>query len=70
MNGLLELLFELQDYMDDRSDSVDDRSGQPTANTEMRLSEEIGIMIGIIKQGSVNKKEDPSGSSSQKKVLR
>ena len=42
---LLELLFELQDYMDDRADTVDDRSGQPTANVEMRLSQEISIMI-------------------------
>jgi hypothetical protein len=42
---LLELLFELQDYMDDRADTVDGNSGQPVANTEMlfslRIQEEI-----------------------------
>jgi hypothetical protein len=42
---LLDLLYEIQMYMDDRADSVDDGSGNPTANIEMRLSYEIETMI-------------------------
>ena len=35
---LLDLLVELQLYMDDRSDTVDGNSGHHVANTEMLFS--------------------------------
>ena len=42
---LLDLLNDLQQYMDDRADTVDGNSGYPVANTEMlfslRIQEEI-----------------------------
>jgi hypothetical protein len=45
MSDLLDLLVELQLYMDDRADTVDGNSGVPVANTEMlfslRIQEEI-----------------------------
>jgi hypothetical protein len=42
---LLELLLDLANYMDDRSDVVDGNSGRPVANLEMLL---FGRIIDII----------------------
>ena len=47
MSDLLDLLVELQLYMDDRADTVDGNSGQPVANTEMLFS--LRIQKEIIK---------------------